>query len=248
MGRLMEQTIEEKQMDEGTIFAKEHIVELAKLIVDWQDSGLLGGGTHCLVDDLCNMLPGDSEIIKLRLAESIIKDICLQMIAFSTSEEIKKNFIQEKFIQEKFNRAFNYILKGSRQRLAESIIKDICLQMVAFSTSEAIKKNLIQEKFNKAFNDILKGSRQRYLYSNQTHIVSKNKSSRIEVLNSDGNWLIDYDSDPENSHFWYQDDRVFWVLRNKFSLQYNEMQLHMKNLIETQYNLKDVDPLVFNKN
>ena len=191
----MEQTIEEKQMDEGTIFAKEHIVELAKLIVDWQDSGLLGGGTHCLVDDLCNMLPGDSEIIKLRLAESIIKDICLQM--------------------------------------------------VAFSTSEAIKKNLIQEKFNKAFNDILKGSRQRYLYSNQTHIVSKNKSSRIEVLNSDGNWLIDYDSDPENSHFWYQDDRVFWVLRNKFSLQYNEMQLHMKNLIETQYNLKDVDLLVF---
>jgi len=198
MGRLMEQTIEEKQMDEGTIFAKEHIVELAKLIVDWQDSGLLGGGTHCLVDDLCNMLPGDSEIIKLRLAESIIKDICLQMIAFSTSE--------------------------------------------------AIKKNLIQEKFNKAFNDILKGSRQRYLYSNQTHIVSKNKSSRIEVLNSDGYWLIDYDSDPENSHFWYQEDRVFWVLRNKFSLQYNEMQLHMKNLIETQYNLKDVDPLVFNKN
>ena len=198
MGRLMEQTIEEKQMDEGTIFAKEHIVELAKLIVDWQDSGLLGGGTHCLVDDLCNMLPGDSEIIKLRLAESIIKDICLQMIAFSTSEEIKKN--------------------------------------------------LIQEKFNKAFNDILKGSRQRYLYSNQTHLVSKNKSSRIEVLNSDGNWLIDYDSDPENSHFWYQEDRVFWVLRNKFSLQYNEMQLHMKNLIETQYNLKDVDPLVFNKN
>lgn len=195
MGRLMEQTIEEKQMDEGTIFAKEHIVELAKLIVDWQDSGLLGGGTHCLVDDLCNMLPGDSEIIKLRLAESIIKDICLQMIAFSTSE--------------------------------------------------AIKKNLIQEKFNKAFNDILKGSRQRYLYSNQTHIVSKNKSSRIEVLNSDGNWLIDYDSDPENSHFWYQEDRVFWVLRNKFSLQYNEMQLHMKNLIETQYNLKDVDLLVF---
>ena len=194
----MKQTIEEKQMDEGTIFAKEHIVELAKLIVDWQDSGLLDGGTHCLVDDLCNMLPGDSEIIKLRLAESIIKDICLQMIAFSTSE--------------------------------------------------AIKKNLIQEKFNKAFNYILKGSRQRYLYSNQTHIVSKNKSSRIEVLNSDGNWLIDYDSDPENSHFWYQDDRVFWVLRNKFSLQYNEMQLHMKNLIETQYNLKDVDPLVFNKN
>ena len=203
MGRLMEQTIEEKQMDEGTIFAKEHIVELAKLIVDWQDSGLLGGGTHCLVDDLCNMLPGDSEIIKLRLAESIIKDICLQMIAFSTSEAIKKNLIQEKFRQ---------------------------------------------EKFNKAFNDILKGSRQRYLYSNQTHIVSKNKSSRIEVLNSDGYWLIDYDSDPENSHFWYQEDRVFWVLRNKFSLQYNEMQLHMKNLIETQYNLKDVDPLVFNKN
>lgn len=124
MGRLMEQTIEEKQMDEGAIFAKEHIVELAKLIVDWQDSGLLGGGTHCLVDDLCNMLPSDSEIIKLRLAESIIKDICLQMVAFSTSEAIKKNLIQEKFRQEKFNKAFNDILKGSRQMYLYCIIDE----------------------------------------------------------------------------------------------------------------------------
>ena len=239
----MKQIIKENQMDEGTIFAKEHIVELAKLIVDWQDSGLLGGGTHCLVDDLCNMLPGDSEIIKLRLAESIIKNICLQMIAFSTSEEIKKNFIQEKFIQEKFNKAVNDILKGSRQRLAESIIKDICLQMVAFSTSEAIKKNLIQEKFNKAFNDILKGSTQRYLDPDTDFIkVSNQKTTRIEVLDKNNEWLIDYDTNPKNTHFWYHYDRVYYVLQNLHPLQHDDIQRRMKSLVETQYKILNTQP------
>ena len=104
--------------------------------------------------------------------------------------------------------------------------------------------NLVdQESFNKAFNDILDGSTQRYL-DPKTEVVSKKKTTRIEVLNSNGKWLIDYSTAPENSYFWYQYDRVYVILRDKLSLQFEEMQPLMKSLAETQYNLKGVTPLL----
>ena len=98
-----------------------------------------------------------------------------------------------------------------------------------------------QEEFNKAFHEILKGSTQRYLNPKKEK-VSEKKTSRIEVLDSNGNWLLDYSTDPENSYFWYQFDRVYTILQNQFSLQFEEMQPLMKSLVETQYKMKDVTP------
>ena len=98
-----------------------------------------------------------------------------------------------------------------------------------------------QESFNKAFNDILDGSTQRYL-DPKTEVVSKKKTTRIEVLNSNGKWLIDYSTAPENSYFWYQYDRVYVILRDKLSLQFEEIQLFMKSLVETQFKMKDTIP------
>lgn len=89
-----------------------------------------------------------------------------------------------------------------------------------------------QKKFNVAFNKILKSSI-------QTH---KNKTSNITVLDIDGNWLLDYYTNPKNSHFWYQYDRVYCVLRDKFSLQTDEIQAFMKSLVETQYKMPGVTP------
>ena len=185
----MEKTLEQKQMEEGTAFAKEHIVELAKLIVDWQDTGLLGNGSHCLVHDLANMLPGRTGSINITLAETIIKDICLKMIG-SSRDKTNQN-------------------------------------------------KTTQEEFNVAFNKILEGSTKRYLNA-KTRDVSKEKTSRIEVLDSNGNWLLEYDYNPKNSCFYYQYMRVYWVLCEQFSLQDDEIQAFMKNLVESQYNLKGV--------
>ena len=109
---------------------------------------------------------------------------------------------------------------------------------------EVKEANMVsQTAFNKAFNKILDGSTQRYLNTNRnTDEVSKKKPSRIEVLDSNGNWLLDYSTDPENSYFWYQFDRVYTILQNQFSLQFEEMQPLMKSLVETQYKMKDVTP------
>lgn len=189
----MEKTLEQTQMEEGTAFAKEHIVELAKLIVDWQDTGLLGNGSHCLVHDLANMLPGRTGSINITLAETIIKDICLKMIG-SSRDKTNQN-------------------------------------------------KTTQEEFNVAFNKILEGSTKRYLNA-KTRDVSKEKTSRIEVLDSNGNWLLEYDYNPKNSCFYYQYMRVYWVLCEQFSLQDDEIQAFMKNLVESQYNLKGVTTYV----
>ena len=102
-----------------------------------------------------------------------------------------------------------------------------------------------QESFNKAFNDLLKGSTRRYLNTNRnTDEISKKKTARIEVLNSNGNWLLDYSTDPENSYFWYQFDRVYIILQSHFSLQDEEIQSLMKSMVDTQYKMKGVTPKV----
>ena len=98
-----------------------------------------------------------------------------------------------------------------------------------------------QKEFNKAFNEILEGSTLRYI-NPETNKVSKKKTSNPQVLNANGKWIIDYN--PKNPHFWYQYDRVYCVLRDKFSLQNGEMQRLMKSLVDTQYKMQSVTPRI----
>ena len=114
------------------------------------------------------------------------------------------------------------------------------------STFQVTKTNKISQKeFNKAFNDILEGSTQRYLNHNTDPFIrleSKKKTSRIRVFDKNDNWLIDYDTDPKNPHFWYSYHRVYAMLSKNFSLHYEEIQAFLKCLGETQFNVKDTIP------
>lgn len=102
---------------------------------------------------------------------------------------------------------------------------------------------LSQDAFNKAFNNILKGSTQRYLDIDiNTNSVSKKKTTRIEVLDKNNEWLIDYDTNPKNTHFWYHYDRVYYVLQNLHPLQHDDIQRRMKSLVETQYKILNTQP------
>ena len=76
-----------------------------------------------------------------------------------------------------------------------------------------------QEEFNKAFNEILEGSTQRYL-NIKTDEVSTEKTTRIQVLNKDGEWLIDYAIDTKNPHFYYRYSRIYTILRIQFSCRF----------------------------
>lgn len=99
-----------------------------------------------------------------------------------------------------------------------------------------------QKEFNEAFNELLKGSTKRYI-DPKTNKISKKKTTWIILLNSEGGWLIDYDTDPKNSYFWYQCNRVDFVLRNKFHIQDDsDMKRLMKSLVETQYKMKNTNP------
>ena len=119
------------------------------------------------------------------------------------------------------------------------------MNKVKLNTIEHLPTIPSQEEFNKAFNKILEGSTQRYLLHNPDpnyQLDSKEKSSRIRVFDKNDNWIIDYDSDPKNPHFWYSSHRVYRILSEKFSLHYEEMQAFLKCLCETQFNVKDTLP------
>ncbi len=100
------------------------------------------------------------------------------------------------------------------------------------------KKVVTQEEFNKFFVENILSK----IDPSKTKFPKKNSFSCIQLCNSRGEWLFDYDSDTKNSHFWYQFKRVNCVLQEKFSLQDGEMFQLLKNLVETHFKMKDATP------
>jgi len=99
---------------------------------------------------------------------------------------------------------------------------------------------LSQDEFNKAFNKILKGSTQRYLDIDiNTSKISKKKTTRIEVLDKNNEWLLDYDTNPPHTYFWYSYDRVYNILKTTLSIEPYDIKIFMKSLVETQYKMPD---------
>ena len=123
---------------------------------------------------------------------------------------------------------------------------EICKLFNNYQNKTSITYNLcithLQNKFNIAFNKILEGSTQRYL-NIKTDEVSTEKTTRIQVLNKDGEWLIDYAIDTKNPHFYYRYSRIYTILRIQFSLQDEEIQSLVKSLMGTQYKMKGVTPI-----
>jgi hypothetical protein len=120
-------------------------------------------------------------------------------------------------------------------------LHDILKELFSEEELGLVTPAVSQKEFNKAFNEILEGSTLRYI-NPETNKVSKKKTSNPQVLNAEGKWLIDYNSG--NPHFWYQYDRVYCVLRDKFSLQVGEMKRLMKSLVDTQYKMQGVTPRI----
>ena len=99
---------------------------------------------------------------------------------------------------------------------------------------------LSQDEFNKAFNKILKGSTQRYLDIDiNTSKISKKKTTRIEVLDKNNEWLLDYDTNPPHTYFWYSYDRVYNILKTTLSIEPYDIKIFMKSLVEKQYKMPD---------
>jgi hypothetical protein len=95
-----------------------------------------------------------------------------------------------------------------------------------------------QEEFNKFFEENILSqidySKTTFL-DNNSH-VSKIPINRIQLNNSNGEWLFDYSYDQKHPYFWYQHDRVYLILNMQFLLQDNEIQQYMKSMIEKHFN------------
>lgn len=64
------------KMDDAYRFVKCNVYELAVLLKVWNDTGKLGGGKRCLVDELVDKLPVKSYM----LAKVLINDVCLDIV------------------------------------------------------------------------------------------------------------------------------------------------------------------------
>ena len=65
----------------------------------------------------------------------------------------------------------------------------------------------------------------------------KMPTSRIQLRNSKGHWLFDYDYNQKTPHFYYSHYLVRERLTQQFLLTYDEIQILMKNTIEKYFNL-----------
>ena len=126
----------------------------------------------------------------------------------------------------------------SNRKMLEGIFTKEELEIES-ETFLKVKQCPSQEEFNKFFEEEILSK----IDPTKTSFPIENSFSCIHLCNSRGEWLLDYDTDPKNPHFWYQFNRVNCVLRDKFSLQDNAIERLMKSPVETNFNLKDTQPL-----
>ena len=125
---------------------------------------------------------------------------------------------------------------------------DIKLFLLSKFTKEELegKKLPSHEEFNKFFEEnifpLIDYSKTKFLNINSYYNSSKTPTSRIELRNSNNEWLFDYDYDHKNPHFWYSYDRVYTIFMNKFSLEDVDRHRLMKSLVEKHFNLRDTQP------
>ena len=70
-------------------------------------------------------------------------------------------------------------------------------------------------------------------------------TSRVEVLNENGDWLFDIDYDEKNKHFWYSYNRIFKVFESKYNINDLNFNDIMKGVVEEDLKMGGVTPISF---
>jgi len=110
-----------------------------------------------------------------------------------------------------------------------------------FTKDELEGKNIpTQEEFNKFVEEniftLIDYSKTRFLIDVNTE--SKTPTSRIELNNSDDEFLFDYDYNNKNQHFYYSYD-----LMKHVSLQDVDRHILMKGMVEKYFGLHECTPV-----
>ena len=124
-------------------------------------------------------------------------------------------------------------VNGVTIELTEDQVKKILEQTKVKDTKELVKQEILE---------MLEKYKTNVRFLNENGEVSKYPTSRFEIFDEDGDWLFDINYDSENQRFLYSDYRVYSVFLNKYSINYDDFQEVMTDILEEHLNLKDVTP------
>ena len=101
------------------------------------------------------------------------------------------------------------------------------------NTKELVKQEILE---------ILEKYKSNVRFIDENYNVSKYPTSRFEILDKNGNWLFTIDYDSENPDFLYSYYSVLDAFNVKYSINYNDFQEVMTDILEEHLNLKGVTP------
>ena len=112
--------------------------------------------------------------------------------------------------------------------------------MLTKFTKEALEKHEVtQEEFDKIFLELL-GQCSKTAFLNEVGDESQLPNNRIELRNSDNEWMFDIQFTGKNKHFWVNSDRIWKILADEYSLQDFDIQRLMTNQVKIRFGLDDV--------
>jgi hypothetical protein len=135
----------------------------------------------------------------------------------------------------------------SNRKMLEGIFTKEELEIES-ETFLKVKQCPSQEEFNKFFEEEILSK----IDPTKTSFPDKNNFSHIELYNSNGDWLFDYDTDTDSKypdtdlkdpHFWYEYTYVCSIFMDQFSLQDVDRHRLMKSLVASHFKIKDIQPI-----
>jgi hypothetical protein len=151
---------------------------------------------------------------------------------YNSSDEAKA-FLLSKFSKEELESKllpYEVIITSTPRGLNEFYLK--CKR----SVDESIT---IQEDFYKFFEEnifsLIDPFKTKFL--DRYGKVSKTPTSRIELRNSNNEWLFNYNYDQKNQYFYYSYHRVYTIFQKQFSLQKVDITRLMKSLVDKHFNI-----------
>ena len=105
---------------------------------------------------------------------------------------------------------------------------------------EPEKKEVTQEEFGKTFTELLKKCTKTVFLDDHGNDCTI-PTNRIDLRTSDDKWLFDIQFTGKE-HFWFSYEQVLSILKEKYSLQYNEIQRLMKNQVSTRFRIHECTP------
>ena len=114
------------------------------------------------------------------------------------------------------------------------------LMLTKFSKEELETQEVSQEEFDKTFLELL-GKCTKTVFLDDHGNDCTIPTNRIDLRTSDDKWLFDIQFTGKE-HFWFSYEQVLSILKEKYSLQYNEIQRLMKNQVSTRFRIHECTP------